>query len=30
MVIDCPQCGSPEIVIEQGRDLLLETIEIED
>jgi len=30
MVIDCPQCGSPEIVIEEGRELLLETIEIED
>jgi hydrogenase nickel incorporation protein HypA/HybF len=30
MVVDCPHCGSPEIVIEQGRDLLLETIEIED
>ncbi len=30
MVIDCPRCGSPEIVIEEGRELLLETIEIED
>ena len=30
MVIDCPQCGSPEIVIEQGRELLLESIEIDD
>ena len=30
MVIDCPQCGSPEIVIEEGRELLLESIEIED
>ena len=27
MVIDCPQCGSPEIVIEEGRELLLESIE---
>ena len=30
MVVDCPQCGSPEIVIEEGRELLLESIEIED
>ncbi len=30
MVIDCPQCGSPEIVIEEGRELLLESIEIDD
>jgi hydrogenase nickel incorporation protein HypA/HybF len=30
MVIDCPQCGNAEIVIEQGRELLLESIEIED
>ncbi len=30
MVIDCPQCGSPEITIEEGRELLLESIEIED
>ncbi len=30
MVIDCPQCGSAEIVIEAGRELLLESIEIED
>jgi Zn finger protein HypA/HybF involved in hydrogenase expression len=30
MVITCPRCGSVEIVIEQGRELLLETIEIED
>jgi len=30
MVIDCPRCGSPEIVIEEGRELLLESIEIED
>ncbi|MGO9110416.1 MAG: hydrogenase maturation nickel metallochaperone HypA [Thermoguttaceae bacterium] len=30
IVIDCPQCGSPEIVIEEGRELLLETIEIRD
>jgi len=30
MVIVCPACSSPQITIEQGRDLLLETIEIED
>jgi hydrogenase nickel incorporation protein HypA/HybF len=30
MVIDCPRCGSPEIVIEEGRELMLESIEIED
>jgi hydrogenase nickel incorporation protein HypA/HybF len=30
IVIDCPACGSPEIVIENGRELLLETIEVED
>ena len=30
IVIACPRCGNPEIVIEQGRELLLETIEIED
>ena len=30
MVCDCPQCGSPEIAIEEGRELLLESIEIED
>jgi len=30
IVLDCPQCGSPEIVIEEGRELLLESIEIED
>jgi hydrogenase nickel incorporation protein HypA/HybF len=30
IVIDCPQCGSPEISIEEGRELLLESIEIED
>ena len=30
MVIECPACGSPAIAIEQGRELLLESIEIED
>jgi hydrogenase nickel incorporation protein HypA/HybF len=27
---NCPQCGSPEISIEGGRDLMLQSIEIED
>jgi len=26
----CPQCGSREIVVDGGRELLLESIEIED
>jgi hydrogenase nickel incorporation protein HypA/HybF len=30
MVAACPRCGSPDIAIEEGRDLILETIEIED
>ena len=30
IVIDCPQCGSPAIVIEEGRELLLESIEVAD
>jgi hydrogenase nickel incorporation protein HypA/HybF len=30
IVIACPQCNNPEIVIEEGRELLLESIEIED
>jgi hydrogenase nickel incorporation protein HypA/HybF len=30
MVSDCPRCHSPEIAIERGRDLLLESIELED
>jgi len=30
MIIACPRCSSPGIVIEEGRELLLETIEIED
>jgi len=30
IVIDCPQCGSADIAIEEGRELLLESIEIED
>ncbi len=30
MVSGCPRCHSPQIVIEQGRELMLESIEIED
>jgi hydrogenase nickel incorporation protein HypA/HybF len=30
LVIQCPQCGSAEISIDGGRDLLLQSIEIED
>jgi hydrogenase nickel incorporation protein HypA/HybF len=30
MVADCPRCHSPEIAIDQGRELLLESIELED
>ena len=30
IVVVCPGCGSAEIVIEEGRQLLLESIEIED
>jgi hydrogenase nickel incorporation protein HypA/HybF len=30
LVIQCPQCGSTEIAIEGGRELLLQSIEIED
>jgi hydrogenase nickel incorporation protein HypA/HybF len=30
MVSDCPRCHSPEIAIERGRELLLESIELED
>jgi hydrogenase nickel incorporation protein HypA/HybF len=30
MVVACPRCGSLDIVIEKGRELMLETIEIED
>jgi hydrogenase nickel incorporation protein HypA/HybF len=26
----CPQCGSDEVAIEGGRDMLLESIELED
>jgi hydrogenase nickel incorporation protein HypA/HybF len=30
LVMRCPRCGSDEIVLEGGRDLLLESIEVED
>jgi hydrogenase nickel incorporation protein HypA/HybF len=30
LVVECPRCGSREITIEGGRDLLLHSIEIED
>jgi hydrogenase nickel incorporation protein HypA/HybF len=30
MVSECPRCHSPEIAIEQGREMLLESIELED
>jgi hydrogenase nickel incorporation protein HypA/HybF len=30
LVAACPQCGSPEISIEEGRDLLLRGIELEE
>jgi hydrogenase nickel incorporation protein HypA/HybF len=27
---DCPKCGSAEVTVEGGRELLLQSIEIED
>ena len=30
LVIQCPRCGSGEIAIEGGRELVLQTIEIEE
>jgi hydrogenase nickel incorporation protein HypA/HybF len=30
LVSECPRCKSPEITIEEGRQLLLQSIEIED
>jgi hydrogenase nickel incorporation protein HypA/HybF len=30
LVFQCPKCGSEEITIEGGRDLLLQTIDVED
>lgn len=30
LVVACPQCGAHQITIEGGRDLLLQSIELED
>lgn len=30
LVFECPKCNSPDITIEGGRDMMLQTIEIED
>jgi hydrogenase nickel incorporation protein HypA/HybF len=30
LVVNCPRCGSGEITIEGGRELLLQSIEIQD
>jgi hydrogenase nickel incorporation protein HypA/HybF len=30
LVVQCPQCGSGEIVIEGGRELVLQSIEVEE
>lgn len=30
LALECPQCGSGEILIEGGRDMLLESIELDD
>ena len=30
LVAECPRCKSPEITIEAGRELLLQSIEVED
>ena len=30
LVVECPRCRSREIAIEEGRQLLLQSIEIED
>jgi hydrogenase nickel incorporation protein HypA/HybF len=30
LVIQCPRCASDDIVIEGGRDLMLQSIEVED
>jgi hydrogenase nickel incorporation protein HypA/HybF len=30
LLTECPRCRSPEITIEEGRDLLLQSIEIDD
>ncbi len=30
LVVECPRCRSPEITIEEGRQLFLQSIELED
>jgi hydrogenase nickel incorporation protein HypA/HybF len=30
LLIECPKCHSPDITIQEGRDLLLQSIEIDD
>jgi hydrogenase nickel incorporation protein HypA/HybF len=30
LVIECPHCGSPEVTIEGGRDMILQSIEVEE
>jgi len=30
ITVDCPKCGSREVVIEGGREMLLQSIELED
>jgi hydrogenase nickel incorporation protein HypA/HybF len=30
LVVQCPQCGSSDIVIEGGRELVLQSIDVED
>jgi hydrogenase nickel incorporation protein HypA/HybF len=30
IVVQCPVCGSPEVTIEGGRELLLQSIELEE
>jgi hydrogenase nickel incorporation protein HypA/HybF len=30
LVVECPKCGSEDVVIEGGRDLMLQSIDVED
>jgi hydrogenase nickel incorporation protein HypA/HybF len=30
LVVECPRCGSPEVTIEGGRDMMLQSIEVEE
>ncbi|MEN6458356.1 MAG: hydrogenase maturation nickel metallochaperone HypA [Thermoguttaceae bacterium] len=30
LVVECPQCGSGDVLIEGGRELVLQSIEVED